>query len=137
MIDMCTNLWCNNFKANLFIGSIFFDFDIFFISPKNACFRCALYGEVTAIFSLFPKYTVQNHFWNKQVHTKLINTMVEKNLSHRSSLKSKLCNVAMRVSLLLPHNFIFICPFWFDVTLCLYETTMYLSVYSNEPEIKS
>ena len=52
LLDMCPNLRCNNSKANFFLGDIFFDFDICFIFPKNACFRSSLCGEVTAFFSL-------------------------------------------------------------------------------------
>ena len=44
---------------------IFFVFDNFLISPKNACFLCALCGNVTAFFSFSLKYTVQNPFGNK------------------------------------------------------------------------
>ena len=46
-------------------------------------------------------------------------------------------NVAIKLSILLSHIFICTCPFCFVVTWCPYETSMCLSVSSNEPGIKS
>ena len=60
----------------------------------------------------------ENPLWNKQVCPKLINVMIENNLSHKSGAKSSLCNVAIKESPLLSHIFICICPFflpWRDV----------------------
>ena len=52
LVHMWPNLWWNNSKAVFFLDGNFFVFDISFISPKNVCFLCALFGNVTA-FSLF------------------------------------------------------------------------------------
>ena len=60
IVYLWPNLWCNNSKAIFFLDGNFFVYDISFISPKNACFLCALCGKVTKIFSLAPKYTVKN-----------------------------------------------------------------------------
>ena len=66
LVYLCLNLWCNNSKATLFLGAIYFDFDFCFIFLKNACFRYAICGKVAASFSLFPKFTVKNPFWDKK-----------------------------------------------------------------------
>ena len=60
MVDLCPNLWCNNSKSTFFLGAIFFDFYICFIFTKNAYLLCEICVKVTAFFSLFPNYTVQN-----------------------------------------------------------------------------
>ena len=62
---------------------------------------------------------------------------MENNLPHRSGAKSTLCNVAIKVSLLSLHIFIHTCPFCFLVTWCPSATSIFLSVSSNEPGIKS
>ena len=106
MVVMCTNLWCNNPKANFFLGAILFYLDISFIFNKNSCLLCALCVIVNEFSLLSPKYTVHKPFWNKKVCTKFINVIIENILSHRSGAKSTLCNVAMKDFLLLSHIFI-------------------------------
>ena len=61
------SLWFNNPKATFFLGYIFFDLEICFISPQNAFLLCARFGRVTAFLSSLPKFTVQNVLWNKKV----------------------------------------------------------------------
>ena len=68
LVDLWPNLWCYNSRAIFFLAGIFFVFDISFISPKNACFLCAICGNVTAFFYFAPKYTVKNPLWNKQAY---------------------------------------------------------------------
>ena len=81
----------------------FFFFDISLIFPRNACFFCALCGNVTAFFSFAPKYTVKNLYEKIQVCPEFINVMNENNLSHKSGAKSMLCNVEIKGSPLLSH----------------------------------
>ena len=57
MVDLCPNLWYSNSKAIFFLAGNLFFFDFSLIFPRNACFLCALYGKVTALFSFAPKYT--------------------------------------------------------------------------------
>ena len=52
LVDMCPNLWYNNSKATLFLGSIFFDLVFSFVSPQNACFLCELCDRVTTFYPL-------------------------------------------------------------------------------------
>ena len=93
----------------------FFVFDISFISPKDACFFCAICGNVTAFFSFAQNYTVQNNLWNKQVCPKFINVIIENNPLYKSDAKSTLYNVAIKASPLLSHIFMCTCPFSFAV----------------------
>ena len=137
LVGLWPNLWCNNYKAIFFVDGNFFVLDISSISPKNECFLFALCGKVTTFFSLDPNYTVQNPFLCKQVCPEFINVIIENNLSRISGAKSTLCNVAIKVSLLLLHIFIRNCPFYFSMTWCSSATSIYLSVLYNEPEIKS
>ena len=44
LVDLWTNIWCNNSIAIFFPDGNFFVFDISLISPLNACFLCALCG---------------------------------------------------------------------------------------------
>ena len=67
LVDLYPNRWYDNYKAIFFLGANFFVFDISFLYPKNTCLLCELCGKVTAFFSLFTKYTVQNPLRNKQV----------------------------------------------------------------------
>ena len=60
LVYLWPNLWCNNYREMFLLDGNFFVFDISLIYPQNACFRCALCGNVTAFFSLDPKYTVKN-----------------------------------------------------------------------------
>ena len=106
LMDLCPNIWCKNSKAIFFLDSNFFVFEICFIYPQNACFLCALCGKVTKIFSLDPRYTVQNPFRNKQVCPEFFHVIMENNLHHRSGAKRTLCNVAIKVSPLSSHIFI-------------------------------
>ena len=118
MVDLWPNLWCNNSKEVFFLDRNFFFFDIYLISPKNACLLCALCGNVTEFFSFYLKYTVQNPLLNKQVFTEFINVMIENNLSHKYGAKSMLCNVAIKGSPWSSHIFICTWPFCFAVTWC-------------------
>ena len=63
--------------------------------------------------------------------------MIEKNLWKKSGAKSTLCNVAMNVFSLSSHICIRTCSFCFLVTWCSFATSMYLSVSSNYPGMKS
>ena len=105
MVGLCPNIWCNNPKAIIFLGANIFDIEICFIIPKNVFFRCALCVKVTAFFSLSPNYIVQNPFLNKQICPKFIYLIIENKLTHRSGAKITLCNVAIKLSLLLSHIF--------------------------------
>ena len=93
--------------------------------------------ENNRIFPLSPSYTVQNPLWNKQVCTKLINIIIENNLSHRYGVKSTLCYVAIKVYPLSSHIFIWTCHFCFAVTWCTSAASIYLSMSYNDPGIKS
>ena len=134
LVDLCPNLWCNNSKATFFLGANLFYF--YFIPPKKACFRCALCGKVTGFFSLSPKYTVQNPCEINKYIPKLINDIIENNLSHRSVVKSTFCNSATKGFPLLSNIFIWTCTLCFAATWCPSATSICLSVYSNEPGIK-
>ena len=79
---------------------------------------------------------MQNPLWNKQVCPDFVNVMIRNNLSHKSGAKSTLCNVAMKGSPWLSHIFICTWPFCFSATWCPSETSMCLSVSSNEIGIK-
>ena len=87
LVDICPNLWCNNYKLTFFLGDIFFYLYISFVSPKNTCFLCALCGGVTEFFFPLSKYTAQNHLLNKEVYPKLINVIIEKPIAYIWSLK--------------------------------------------------
>ena len=76
MVDLWPNLWCNNSKEIFFLDGNFFVFDISFISPKNACFRCVICGNVTTFLSFAPNYTMQHPWWNKQVCPKFITLLI-------------------------------------------------------------
>ena len=67
------------------------------ILPRNACFLCALCGNVTAFFFSAPKYIVQNPLWQIQVFPEFINIMIENNPLHKSGAKSTLYIVALEV----------------------------------------
>ena len=133
LVDLLPNLWCNNFKAIFFQDVFVFVLDITLISPKQACFLCAICGSVTACFSFHPKYTVHNSLWNEHLCPKFINLNIENNLSNKSCTKSRLCNVAIKKYPLLSHIFICTCPFCFALTWCLYATSIGLFVSSNKP----
>ena len=61
----------------IFLDGILSIFDVSLISPKNASFLCALYGNVTVFFYFDPKYTVQDPFSNKQVCPDFINVLIK------------------------------------------------------------
>ena len=124
LVDLWPNLWCKNSRAILFLDDNFFVFDISLISPQNACFLCALCGNVTAFLSFAPKYTVKNPLWSKQVCPDFINVTIENNLSHKYGAKSTLCNVVIKGSPLLSHILIRTCTFCFAVIWCPYATSM-------------
>ena len=63
--------------------------------------------------------------------------MIVNNLSHKSGAKSTLCNLAMKGFPLSLHIFICTWPLWFAVTWCTSATSIYLSVSSNYPVMKS
>ena len=73
------------------------------IFPRNACFLCALCGNVTVFFSFAPKYTVKNPLIKRQVCPEFINVMTKNNLSHKYGANSTLYNVAMNVFPLSSH----------------------------------
>ena len=50
LLDLWSNLWCNNSKSIFFLDGNLFVFDISIIFPKNTWFLCALCGKVTAFF---------------------------------------------------------------------------------------
>ena len=128
-------MWCNISKAIFFHDGNFLVIDISFISTQNACFLYALCGNLTAFLSFAPKYTVQNHLWNKQLCPKFINVMIENTLSHKYGAKDTLLTVAMKGSLLSSRIFICVCPVCFAVTWCLSAISMYWFVSCNEPGI--
>ena len=123
-------------KQFSFLLVIFF-FDISLIFPRNACFLCALCSNVTAFFFSAPNYTVNNPLWKRQVCPTFINILIENNLSHKSGAKSTFCNVAMKNFPLSSHICIRAWPVCFDVTWCQSATSIYLSVSSDDPGMKS
>ena len=60
LVDFCTNLWCNIYKAAFFLCAIFFDLFVFFVFTINARFLCELCGRVTPVLFSLPNYTMQN-----------------------------------------------------------------------------
>ena len=137
LVYLCPNLWCSNSKETLFLAGNFFFFDFSMIFPRNACFLCALCGNVTEFFSFSTNYTVQNPIWKIQVCPEFINVMIKNNLSHKSGAKCTLCNVAMKLFPLSLHICICTWPFCFAVTWCPSATSVYLSVSFNYPRMKS
>ena len=105
--------------------------------PVKARFLCALCGNVTTFFFSAPNYTVQNPLLKRQVCPAFINVTIENNLSYKSGAKSTLYNVAMNVFPLLSHICIHTWHFCFAVTWCPSATSMYLSISSNDPGMKS
>ena len=103
LVDLCTNIWCNHSKETLFLWIFFYDFDCFFIFTKNACFLCAMYGNVTVLCSLSLKKNAQNHLWKSQVCPKFNNIIIENSRSHKYGANSTLYNVSMKGFLLLSH----------------------------------
>ena len=72
---------------------------------------------------------MKNHLWNEQVFTDLINFMIEINLLHKPGAEITLCNVTIKVSLLLLHIFICTCTLFLqlcDVRPQLQYVYMYL-----------
>ena len=60
LVDRCPNILCNDSKEIFFLAGYLFFFDTSrFVSVKS-CFLCALCGNVTALSSFAPNYTVQN-----------------------------------------------------------------------------
>ena len=107
------------------------------IFPRNACFLCAMCCNVTELFSFALKYTVQNPLLKRQLCPKFINATIEDNLLHTSGAKITLCNVAMKGFPLSSHIFIHTWPLCFAVMWCSSVTSMYLSISSYEPGMKS
>ena len=122
LLDLCPNLWCSNSKAIFFLAGNLFFFDISLILPRNACFLCALCGNVTAFFFSATNYNVKNPLWKRQFCPAFINIMIENNLSHKSGAKITLCNVAMKDFPLSSHICICTWPFGFTLTWCPYAT---------------
>ena len=87
-------------------------------------------------FSPLLRSTMQFFLWKRQVCPEFINVIIENNLSHESGDKSTLCNVAMKVFPLSSRICICTWPFCFARTWCPSATSMYLSVSSNDPEMK-
>ena len=50
LLDLCSNLWCNNTKENFLLEICFCDFDFSFVLTKNECFFCAPCGSVATLF---------------------------------------------------------------------------------------
>ena len=91
---------------------------------------------VTAFCSLSLNKTVQNPLWKIQICPEFINLIMEYNWYHKFGVNGMLYNVAMKVLLLLLRIFIRISLVCFTATKCPSETSIYLSVYTNEPGIK-
>ena len=102
-------------KQFSFLLVIFF-FEFSMIFPRNACFLCALCGNVTKFFSFAQKYTVQNPLRERQLCPEFINVIIENNLSHKSGARSTLYKVAMNLFMLSSHICICTDPFRFAVT---------------------
>ena len=58
MVDLCTNLWCNNYREIIYSIVWFCNLYLFFVFTKNACFLCELCGRVTVFCFLSPKKTI-------------------------------------------------------------------------------
>ena len=67
LLDLCPNIWCNNSRETFFLGICFCDFDFSFVFTKNACFICALCGNVTTLCSLSLNKTVSIYIFLKIV----------------------------------------------------------------------
>ena len=80
---------------------------------------------------------MQNPLWKRQVCPEFINVIIENNLWHKSGAKSTLCNVAMKDFPLSSHICIHAWHFCFAVAWCPSATSMYLSVSSNDPGMKT
>ena len=63
IVDMWPNIWCNNSRETLFLGIWFVDFYFSFVFT-NACFLCAMCGNVTAFCVLLLKNHA-THFMKK------------------------------------------------------------------------
>ena len=57
---LCIILRYNNSREIFLLGISFSFFHVSFIFTKNACFLCALCGNITVLCSLAPKETVKN-----------------------------------------------------------------------------
>ena len=137
LVDLCPNLWCNNYKETFFLGISFCDFDFSFVLTKNVCFCCALCGNVTAFCYLSLNKTVQNLLWKSQLCPKSINIIMEKNRLHKSGANSTLFNVEINGFPLSSHIFIWTSHIVFAVMKRKSKNSMYLSVSANDPGIKS
>ena len=136
LVGLCPNQWCNNPIETFFLGICFFYFGFSFLFTKNTCFICALYGNVTSFCLLSLNKTVQNPLWKIQLCPEFINAIIESNQSHKSGTNITLYNVAMKDFPFPSCISIWTCTFFFDVMKCTPTTSIYLSVYTNEPVIK-
>ena len=82
LVDMCTNLWCNNYKTKL--GATFLGLIFSFLFTKIACLLCTLCEKIANFLFLLLNYNVQKLLWNKQVCPKWNNVKIKNNLSHIS-----------------------------------------------------
>ena len=127
LVDLCPNLWWNNYRDTLFLGIRFCGFEFSFVYTKNACFCCALCGDVTTLSSLSPKKTVQNNLWKSQVCTEFISVIMENNQSHKSGANSMIYNIEMKGLSLSSSIFISTYPVCFAVTKFSYATSIYFT----------
>ena len=100
-------------------------------------FLCGLWGNITALFSLELKKSVQKHSWKIQVCNKLISVIMENNQSHKSGANSMLYNLAIKGFPLSSHMFVWISPCFFCCEKCPSVTSMYLSIWTSNPGTKS
>ena len=136
LVDMCPITWCKNSKETFLLRICFCDFNFSFVLTKNACFICAMCGNVTALCSLSQNKNVQKSLWKRQVCLEFINTIMENNQLHKSGANRTLYNVAMKGFTLSSHITILTSPVCFTVTKFLSATSIYLSVSTNWPGIK-
>ena len=121
----------------LFFGVYFCDFDFSFIFTKKEWFFCALCGNIAAFWSISLKKITQNPLWKWQVRPKFINVIMENTRSHKSGANSTLYNLAITGLPLSSRIFIWTSHVCFAVTKCISLTSVYFSVSTNKPSIKS
>ena len=119
----------------LFLEFAFADFDFSFIFTLNACFLCALYGNVTSLFSLLVKKTMQNTSWTSQVCTKFVNVIMENNWLPKSGATCTLYHVVITGFQFFQRIFLWGSPGFFccdkipmyglDIFICLHQQARY------------
>ena len=125
------------FKKYISLWICFCNFGFSFVFTKNACFLCAMCGNTTAFYSISLEKIVQKTLWKIHLCCQFINLLMGNNWPHKSGTNSTLYNLAMKGFLFLSHIFIWTYSVCFAVTKCPSETSIYSSVSTYYPGIKS